>query len=70
MQPHDRINLDISYADFEYAITACLERCNDEAACERLIPEIIRVMKIRIKKEQKYRNKVKSMNHARIYRHL
>ena len=46
-QPHDRVILDISFRNFEYAINACLERCNTEADSARLTSEILRVMKIR-----------------------
>lgn len=63
--PEERVVLDISFKNFEYAINACLERCNTEADNERLTGEILRVMKIREKKENVYRNKVKSIEHAR-----
>lgn len=70
MQAHEKINLDITYGDFEYAITRCLERCETEADCERLVPEILRVMKIRMGKAQKRQNKVNAMAHARLFRNL
>lgn len=64
----DRVVLDISYADFDYAITACLERCKTEADCERLVSEILRVMNIRQKKEQQKAIKQGSIANARQYR--
>ena len=66
----DRVVLDISYTNFEYAITTCLERCQTEADCDRIVKEILRVMKIRQKKEQTYRNKCKSLDRARAKRWL
>ena len=70
MRNEERVVLDISFENFEYAITACLERCETEADCERLVKEILRVMKIRMAKEQKIRNKSRAMAHARLFRHL
>lgn len=70
MQPTDRIRLDISYLNFEYAINTCLERCNTEADCKRLSSEILRVMKIRERKERIYRDKVRSIDYARKFRHV
>lgn len=64
----DRVILDISYADFDYAITACLERCETEADCDRLVSEILRVMNIRQKKERQKRIKQGSIANARQYR--
>lgn len=64
-QPHDRVILDISFRNFEYAINACLERCNTEADSARLTSEILRVMKIRENKENTYRNKTRAMAQAR-----
>ena len=64
----DRVVLDISYADFDYAITACLERCETEADCDRLVSEILRVMNIRQKKEQQKATKQGSIANARQYR--
>ena len=69
MQPYDRINLDISFVNFAYAINACLERCNTEEDCKRLPAEILRVMKIRAGKERAYRNKINAMDYARMFRH-
>ena len=66
--PTDRVILDISYADFDYAITACLERCQTEADCNRLVSEILRVMNIRQRKEQQKRVKQGSIANARQYR--
>lgn len=63
--PQDRVVLDISFRNFEYAINACLERCNTEADSERLTSEILRVMKIRQGKENTYRNKTRAMAQAR-----
>ena len=63
--PNDRVTLDISYRNFEYAINACLERCNTTDDAARLTSEILRVMKIREKKENGYRNKVRSIAQAR-----
>ena len=63
--PSDRVILDISYRNFEYAINACLERCNTEADSARLVSEILRVMKIRQNKESVYRNKCGAMAQAR-----
>ena len=63
--PQDRVVLDISFRNFEYAINACLERCNTEADSERLTSEILRVMKIRQVKENTYRNKTRAMAQAR-----
>lgn len=63
-----RVVLDISYTNFEYAITACLERCKTEDDCKRIVSEILRVMKIRQKKEQAYRNKCDSIEQARAKR--
>lgn len=63
--PHDRVILDISFKNFEYAINACLERCQTEADNERLTSEILRVMKIREKKENVYRNKTRAIAQAR-----
>lgn len=63
--PQDRVILDISFRNFDYAINACLERCNTEADSERLTSEILRVMKIRQNKESVYRGKVKSIANAR-----
>lgn len=60
-----RVVLDISYENFEYAITRCLERCETEADCERLVGEILRVMKIRQAQEQKYRKKCEALVKAR-----
>lgn len=70
MQPYDRINLDISFMNFEYAINACLERCQTKDDCKRLASEILRVMKIRAAKEQKNRNKTLAIDYARQYRHV
>lgn len=64
----DRVVLDISYENFEYAINSCLERCFTEADCKRLVGEIFRVMKIRQRKEQIYRKKVKAVAIARTKR--
>lgn len=63
--PNDRVTLDISYRNFDYAINACLERCNTTDDATRLTSEILRVMKIREKKENVYRNKVRSIAQAR-----
>jgi hypothetical protein len=63
--PQDRVVLDISFRNFDYAINACLERCNTEADSERLTSEILRVMKIRQGKENTYRNKTGAMAQAR-----
>lgn len=63
--PQDRVILDISFKNFDYAINACLERCNTPEDSARLTSEIFRVMKIREKKENVYRGKVKSMANAR-----
>ena len=63
--PTDRVILDISFKNFDYAINACLERCNTEADGMRLTSEILRVMKIRERKENEYRKQVKSIAHAR-----
>ena len=63
--PHDRVILDISFKNFDYAINACLERCNTEADSERLTSEILRVMKIRERKENTYRNKTRAIAQAR-----
>lgn len=60
-----RVVIDISYENFEYAITRCLERCETEADCERLVKEILRVMKIRQAQEQKYRKKCEALVKAR-----
>jgi hypothetical protein len=70
LKPTDRVVLDISYTNFEYAITTCLERCQTEADCDRIVKEILRVMKIRQKKEQAYRNKCNSLDRARAKRWL
>lgn len=64
----NRVVLDISYTNFEYAITACLERCKTEDDCKRIVGEILRVMKIREKKEQAYRTKCNSLDRARAKR--
>lgn len=63
--PNDRVTLDISFKNFEYAINACLERCNTVDDAARLPGEILRVMKIRENKENVYRNKVRSIAQAR-----
>lgn len=63
--PTDRVTLDISYRNFEYAINACLERCNTVDDATRLPGEILRVMKIRENKENVYRKKVRSIAQAR-----
>lgn len=63
--PTDRVVLDISFKNFEYAINACLERCDSIADAHRLPSEILRVMKIRQNKEKTYRNKCGAMAQAR-----
>jgi ribosomal protein S6 len=63
--PEDRVILDISFRNFDYAINACLERCNSMEATQRLTSEILRVMKIRERKENTYRNKTRAMSQAR-----
>lgn len=63
--PNDRVTLDISFKNFDYAINACLERCNTADDAARLTSEILRVMKIREGKENAYRNKVCSLAQAR-----
>lgn len=63
--PHDRVVLDISFRNFEYAINACLERCVTQEDCARLTSEILRVMKIRERKENTYCNKTRAMSQAR-----
>lgn len=63
--PTDRVTLDISFKNFDYAINACLERCNSPEDCERLSSEILRVMKIRESKENTYRKKVNAVAQAR-----
>lgn len=63
--PQDRVILDISFGNFEYAIDVCLERCNTAEDCRRLASEILRVMKIRQRKESTYRNKCGAIATAR-----
>lgn len=66
--PNDRVVLDISFANFEYAINSCLERCQSVEDCKRLTGEIFRIMKIRQRKEQVYRKKVNAVAIARTKR--
>lgn len=69
MKEQDRVVLDISYKAFEDAINTVLERNFYDDDCWRVVPEILRVLKIKQRKEQIAAARLKNLAKAAAARH-
>ena len=68
MKEQDRVVLNISYKDFTDAINSVLERNFYDDDCWRVVPEILRVLKIKQRREQTAAKRLENLAKARVIR--
>lgn len=68
MKEQDRVVLNISYKDFTDAINSVLERNFYDDDCWRVVPEILRVLKIKQRREQTAAKRLENLAKARAIR--